>query len=698
MEVRLKENEHWYSTLLKSIDDAVITIDMDKLVSFMNPAAEKLTGSRIDEAIGHELESIFQVLDEKENEVPRFADTIIEKKCHVVPTEYTLLSRDDSRHPIEVSAAPLTNDRKEKIGAVLVFRNLSSRKAVEEALRESNERYEIAVQGANDGIWDWNVRTNTVFFSPRWKKMIGCDKDDIETDPEEWFSRVHPSDRERLKSRLLAHIKSPSGHFEEEYRIQHNDGTWVWMLCRGIALRDKYGEAYRMAGSQTDITSRKNFEEQMLHDAFHDALTGLPNRALFMDRLGISIAHTRRRKAYTFAVLFLDLDRFKLINDSFGHITGDQLLIAVARRLESLLRPGDTVARLGGDEFAILLEDIEEMNDATRAAERIQKELALPFNLDEHDIFTTASIGIALSSTGYKHPEDPLRDADTAMYRAKASGRARHEIFDKEMHEIAVGQLKLETELRQAVEREEFCVYYQPIISLDKGTITGFESLLRWHHPDRGIVYPEDFITIAEETGLIVPLGLWVLREACQSMKTWQTSFPAHNNLAVSVNLSAKQFLQPDLIDNVAEILDDTKLDPKTLRIEITESAVMHNAEAAITKLKALKDMHIQIHIDDFGTGYSSLSYLHRFPTDTVKIDRSFVSTMQPDDENCEIVKTIVNLARNLGMNVTAEGLETAAQLAQLRQLQCQYGQGYFFSRAVDGKAAQALIAANPHW
>jgi diguanylate cyclase (GGDEF)-like protein/PAS domain S-box-containing protein len=445
---------------------------------------------------------------------------------------------------------------------------------------------------------------------------------------------------------------------------------------------------------QQEIGDRQRAEEQLIHTAFHDALTDLPNRALFMDRLGHAIERAKRHEDYLFAVLFLDLDRFKVVNDSLGHMVGDQLLMAIANRIKACLRSADTLARLGGDEFTILLEDIRDVSDAKHVANRIQEELKLPFNLSGNEVFTTASIGIALSAAGYDRPEQLLRDADTAMYQAKAGGKARHEVFDIAMHAGAIALLQLETDLRRAIERQEFRVHYQPIVSLKSGRINGFEALVRWQHPDRGLVSPIEFIPVAEETGLIVAIGLWVLREACRQMHEWQVQFPANPPLTISVNISGKQFLQPDLSEQIKQILQETNLDPRSLKLEITESAIVENAESAAIMLSQLRSVGIQLYMDDFGTGYSSLSYLHRFPMDTLKIDRSFVNRMGVDGENLEIVRAIVTLAHNLGMNVTAEGVETTEQLALLKALKCEYGQGYFFSKPVDSIQAEALIAA----
>src|SRR5687767_1964814 len=424
-------------------------------------------------------------------------------------------------------------------------------------------------------------------------------------------------------------------------------------------------------------------KEHFRHAAFHDSLTGLPNRGLFTQLLQAEIESSKQKSDYMFAVLFLDLDRFKNINDSLGHTHGDLLLVAFAQRLEGCLRPMDTLARFGGDEFAILLSNLDDPSDAIRVAQRIQEELTAPFELDKNSAFTTASIGIALSSTGYDRPEDILRDADTAMYRAKENGKARYEMFDTGMHANAVSRLRLESDLRQAIEQQEFCIHYQPIVAMETGRLAGFEALVRWNHPERGLVVPDEFIPAAEETGLIVPMGQWVLEQACISLVEWQRQSPCFRMLSLSVNLSARQIAQPNMVDQVKRALERSGLNPHCLKLEITESVVMENAEGATAMFKQLRALGVQLSIDDFGTGYSSLSYLHRFPVNYLKIDRSFVSRMTEANDNAEIVRTIATLARNLGLEVIAEGVETQEQYQQLKALGCEYGQGYLFSYPV---------------
>ncbi|MBN2241104.1 MAG: EAL domain-containing protein [Acidobacteria bacterium] len=562
-------------------------------------------------------------------------------------------------------------------------------KRAEEALRESEERYALAAVGSNDGLWDWHFRTSRVYFSPRWKSMLGYDADEIGEKPEEWFRRIHPDDVNRVHADITAHLGQLTPHYEGEYRIQHKDGNYLWMLGRGIAVRNSRGRAYRMAGSQTDITRGKVV----------DVLTGLPNRVLFMDRLGRSFALAKRSHFKSFALIFLDLDSFKLINDSLGHLIGDQMLVTIAGRLEATVRSCDsisrlgrnhTVARLGGDEFTILLDDISSTQDAIRIAERISAELSKPFKINSQDLFPTASIGIAVYNPAYTTPEEILRDADTAMYSAKALGKGRYEIFDSDMRANAVARLQLENELRRGMEKQEFEIYYQPVVALRTRKITGFEALIRWNHCARGVIPPGEFIPVAEETGLIVALGQWVFETACQQARIWQTRFGA-TQLSININISARHFLQSNLVEYCRNVLHETQLSESSLVLEVTESAMMPDPDTAIEVMRRLKSFGIKLAMDDFGTGYSSLSYLHRFPLDCLKIDKSFISRMMEDDE---IVRTIITLGRNLGLQVIAEGVETESQIERLMQLGCSYAQGYIFSIPVHASEATDLLMA----
>jgi len=511
-----------------------------------------------------------------------------------------------------------------------------------------------------------------------------------------WETMTPPEDADTVRE-IIANPPSEASGNQHEHSWTTRHGARPFVAWSITPLTGKTGELRFSVITGIDISQRKALEEQLIHDAFHDSLTGLPNRALLLDRLGMVIRQTIRRRAHKFGVLFVDMDRFKIINDSLGHLEGDRFLIEISRRLEKCIRPGDTVARFGGDEFTILVDDVRGVADCTLVASRIQQQLAAPVRVGGQDVFMTASIGIAMSDTGYEKAEDVLRDADIAMYRAKAKGGASHEVFDRSMHSRAVDLLRMETELRRAIERNEFQVYYQPVVTLSEGVITGFEALIRWNHPDRGLVPPLEFIRMAEDTGMIIEIDRYVLREACRQLKDWQTRLPGRKDLSISVNLSVKQFGRPDLADHIRAAIRHAGLDPGALRLEITETVLLDSSPAATDQLEALHKEGFRIYLDDFGTGYSSLSYLHRFPVDTLKIDRSFVSGMRPDGGGREIIKTIVALAQNLDLHVIAEGVETVMQRDALRDLQCEFAQGYMFSRPVDSKKAEALLTGNGH-
>jgi diguanylate cyclase (GGDEF)-like protein/PAS domain S-box-containing protein len=601
---------------------------------------------------------------------------------------------DGSWRSLEVLAAPLA-EADEETRVVVEARDVTERRRIEEALRRSEERYTLAARGADDGIWDWDLVADRIDYSPRWKAMVGAEEDQVTDRPSEWFDRVHPEDLDALKADIAAHLGGESTRFHSEHRLLGRDGSHVWVLSRAAAVRDEKGRALRLTGTTTDITERKAGEHLLQHMAVHDPLTGLPNRKAFLDRLFRSLRRAQRG-AYQFAALFLDLDRFKLINDSLGHVVGDQLLIALAARLNECLRPGDLVAHVGGDEFAILVDHIQGPVDASHVAERVQASVSAPFKVGGQEVFTSASIGIAFSASGYERPEDLLRDADTAMYRAKSLGSGRTQIFDREMHARALARLTLETDLRRALERGEFRLHYQPIVSLATGRISGLEALLRWSHPTRGLLGPAEFLSVAEETGIVVPITSWVLKEACAQLQGWH-AIPGAAALTISVNLASPDVAQPEMVEAVWEALAGSGLDARRLRLEITESTIMKDLEAVIPLLVALKELGIGIHIDDFGTGYSSLSYLHRLPTDALKVDRSFVGRSESPSD-AAIVRTIVELAHNLNRQVIAEGIETPNQLAMLRSLRCEYGQGFHFAPPLAPPEVEALIARSPSW
>lgn len=559
-------------------------------------------------------------------------------------------------------------------------------------LRAAQERYELAIRGANDGLWDWDLKEKKVFYSPRWKEMLGYEEDVGFDDPEDWLNKIHPNYIRQVRAELDAHLSGQTPRFESEYQMLHANGEYLWMLARGIALRDEQGQAIRVSGSQTDISLRKQNEHKLEHAAFHDALTGLPNRVLFLNRLEHLIAKVGRSKALVGAVLFLDLDRFKVINDSLGHMMGDNVLIGVAQRLKSILRPGDTLARLSGDEFVFLLEDIHTIEEAEKIADRIAKKLALPFVFEKETILASASIGIVGVSDRSLTGDLIMRNADLAMYEAKSLGRRRYSIFNNETQFYKVNQLQMEKDLQSALEKMELFLVYQPIVNISNDSIAGFEALIRWQHPTFGIVPPTRFISLAEESGLILPIGEYILETACEQLAKWRAELKQAKDIEISVNLSINQLSDLANIERLLKIISRYKFPPHSLKIELTESVLAQNIELCSQNLERFKSHNIELCIDDFGTGFSSLSQLNAFPFDIVKVDRCFVSRMGSDDKTYRMVAGIINLSHDLAYKVIAEGVETIIELNLLRQLNCDYVQGYYFSKPVSAAEAKEFI------
>jgi diguanylate cyclase (GGDEF)-like protein/PAS domain S-box-containing protein len=579
-----------------------------------------------------------------------------------------------------------------------ILLDITEQKRSEAALLQSNAVLKATQEAAADGIFLVDDHGLVVSFNQRFLEMWRVPRDMIDSLQE----------KQQLMAFVLSNLKDPEEFidklnfvFEHPHTTTHdeiylNDGR-VFSRHAAPALSPE-GKSYGWVWSFSDITEHKRYELELARQASHDSLTNLPNRLLFMDRLKRALSRSAYGKQHMTALLFLDLDRFKVINDSLGHEHGDRMLIELAQRLRACIRPGDTAARFGGDEFTILLEDISSVNEATRVAERVEDYLQTPFALGGHEIFSTASIGIVISAGSEDRAEVLLRHADVAMYRAKSRGGGQYEVFDSKMSSQALDRLQLEIDLRQALRRDQMRVLYQPQVEARSGQITGFEALLRWEHPLRGTISPVEFIPIAEETGMILSLGQWVLREACLQARKWQTEVTHDPPLEISVNLSAKQFQQPGLVDDVARVLKETHLDPRTLMLEITESAVMEDEVQTMSQLAALKKLGVQLAIDDFGTGYSSLAYLERFALNTLKIDRSFVNRIGERGENTAIVRAVSTLGQALGVHVTAEGVETAAQMTQLRALGCHTGQGYFFAKPLPVEQATNLLKENPTW
>ncbi|MGB0591066.1 MAG: putative bifunctional diguanylate cyclase/phosphodiesterase [Myxococcota bacterium] len=566
------------------------------------------------------------------------------------------------------------------------------------ALQDSEERYMLASRGANDGIWDWNLKKDTLYCSPRWRSMVGLDPVSEHVRFSDWLGRVHTDDQMRLTAQVDAHLSGVTEHLETEYRMRHEDGSFRWVLTRGLAVRNERGRAYRMAGSHADITDRKRIETEVRHRALHDTLTDMPNRSLFMERLKEAIARSQRIGETTFAVLFIDLDRFKIVNDSLGHLVGDELLIAASRRLSACLRPADLAARLGGDEFAVFIDAPQSDTVVDKVAQRLQSAISQPFRLDGRDLYVTCSIGIVMGLPSYQSATDVLRDADMAMYHAKEQGRAQHARFEPDMHTHLVDMLELETDLRHALERDELHVVYQPAIDMRSGAVHGFEALVRWNHPTRGPLSPGSFIPMAEETGLVVPVDRWVLRRACERMAQWRTTHPAAQLITISVNLSTRQFSRKDLLGTVQTVLEETGIPPCSLVLEITESALMSNLAQVSENMKGLWELGVGLAVDDFGTGYSSLSYLHRYPVNTLKIDRSFVSNMESDQDKETLVRTVIGMAESLNLHVVAEGVETPAQRDSLKGMNCDIVQGFHYSKPVDAETASDYLAGHCPW
>jgi diguanylate cyclase (GGDEF)-like protein/PAS domain S-box-containing protein len=669
--------------------DGIEIADADCQIQYVNPAFEQLTGYTRAEVVGQPQAQLFDHAQPDESYQAAIAQGQI-WRGDVIGQR-----RDGSLYPQETVISSVHNAGGTITNYVAVKRDVTERKQTELALK----RYQLLSQHARDIVLFMQLDGRIVEANDAAVDVYGYSRPDL------LKLRLHDLHEPTMAAEIDGQIAQASQHsllYEAVQRCQDGRLLAVEVSMQGAIV----GEETLLLSIIRDISTRKQAEAELFHNAFHDALTDLPNRALFLERLRHAVEKTQRQP-YMFAVLFLDLDGFKVINDSLGHLAGDQLLVAIAHRLSRCLKSGDTLARFGGDEFTILLENLQDLSQAIKIAERIQQELSQPFALDRQDIFTTTSIGIVLSTGEMPQAEDLLRSADTALYRAKALGGTRYVVFDAEMHRHAMLRLHLETDLRRVLTaphrrgttlalpspHPEFLVYYQPIVSLKTQKITSFEALLRWQHPERGLISPGELVPIAEETGLIVPIGWLVLRDACRQMRAWQVQFPACAHLTISVNLSVKQFAQPDLVGHIRQILHDTELSPHSLKLEITESVIMENADLAATMLKELQALGVQLSLDDFGTGYSSLAYLHRLPIDTLKIDRSFIDRLESDCEQLEIVRAIVTLAWNLGMDVVAEGIENNRQLSQLRALRCEYGQGYFFAKPQTSEGATAMLA-----
>lgn len=682
VEAALRESEARYRRLVEGARQGIYITTSDGDFLDANPAAQELFGYSRDELLRLNARDLYADPTDRET----FRDRVAEDGS-VEEYEVRLRRSDGSEIDCLLTTTARRNGSGEVVGYEGLVMDVTERKKAERSLRASERYFRSLIENALDTITILDPDGIIVYQSPSSIRVLGYEPEDLVGT--EVFDHLHPDDADPAREEFVSTLDDRAVRHPIEVRFRHRDGSWrtLEVIAQNLLHDPDVGGVVVNA---RDVTARKRAEDQLVYESLHDRLTGLPNRALLMDRVEQLLRRARRPGAPGFSVLFLDMDNFKVVNDSLGHMAGDRLLIAVAHRLETCLRPGDTVARLGGDEFTMLLDSTDDVAEAARVAERIHQELRRPFLLDGQEVFTSVSIGIATSSSGYGEPEEILRDADLAMYRAKGTGRGRHEVFDRKMHDQAVANLELETGLRRALEREEFRLHYQPIIELAEGRVTAFEALLRWDHPERGLLLPGEFLDVAEESGLIISIGWWVLEEACVHMVEWME---AGRPVPVQVNLSGVQLRQADLVDGIGDLLERTGAPGELLTLELTESSMMADAEATVRTLESLRDLGITISIDDFGTGYSSLSYLHRFPTHRVKIDRSFVAALADRTETGGFVQVIVDLARDLGMDVVAEGIETAAQLQRLRELECGLGQGFYFARAVPPEEADRMLA-----
>ncbi|HUG51976.1 MAG TPA: EAL domain-containing protein [Vicinamibacteria bacterium] len=669
------ERKHTGDTL-RRLDQAVATMQLGVTITdaqghilYTNPAEAAMHGYSLDEMLHMDARD----LSPPANWKPLSADEL--QALRRWKRERVRLRKDGSSFPVQLMSDVIRDAAGQPLGLVTTCEDISERWQAEEALRESEERYALAARGTNDGLWDWNLRTGHAYVSPRWKSMLGQDEPEVGGTIDEWFGRIHPDDRARVQGKIEDHLQGRSPRFEDEHRMRHKDGTYRWVLSRGFASRSYQGRPYRMAGAQTDVTDRRAY----------DPLTGLPNRALFAERLEDTLARHRRRKGQ-FAVLFVDLDHFKAVNDTFGHMAGDQLLVAVARRLEASVRPGDTVARFAGDEFAILLERIQDVADATGVAQRIHAALDVPVPVnDEHEAVPSASVGIALSLTPYERAEDVIRDADAAMYRAKQEGGGRWEICDEAMRERVASQAQMQHDLRRALEREELAVHYQPMVDIATGELRAFEALLRW----RGLLLPLDFLAAAEEAAGVLRIEAWLLRQACADAGRWRARYGLPLRLAV--NASTTQFLRPELARDLASALETGGVPASAFTLEVTEDTLLRDPAAVAAAFESLAALGVGVVLDRFGSGHASIAALRRFRLGALKLDPGLVA--EAEREGDTLLPTLLGVASALSLPVAAVGVETEAQRRRLFALGCVEAQGAHFSKPLEAQAAEAMLA-----
>ncbi|MBW3570394.1 MAG: EAL domain-containing protein, partial [Gemmatimonadetes bacterium] len=691
-EQALRHSEEYFRSLIENASDVITVLEEDGTVRYQSPAIERLLGYAPQRLAGthafagahpDDRQALLQVFQEL-RQTPGAVRSVTYRNRHA----------HDGWRVLECTATNLLH-APAVAGIVVNSRDVTERAGAQEALRESEIRFRTVAESLGEGLLITDLDDVILYANPRMEEIYGYR-------PDELVGRVGldvlipPEDVAPFRERMARRAGGVAERYE--MRSLRKDGTTGWVEVHGTPFRNAGGEVVGTLGAITDITERRRVDEQLAYDALHDALTGLANRALFLNRLEHALERIRRGRGIPFAVLFLDVDRFKLVNDSLGHGTGDELLREVGARLAQSLRPGDTVSRFGGDEFTVMLEGVGTPVEATQVADRLLQALAVPFSLGGREVFASASIGIALCDSGDVNPEELLRNADAALGRAKTRGKGRHEVFDRQMHAAAMRRLQIETDLRRALLDGELRLEYQPVVRLETGRIVGFEALVRWQHPQHGTILPADFIPVAEETGLIGEVGRWVLDESSRVLAGWHAAAPRDPPLTLAVNVSARQFLQPDLLQQVECSLRRHGVAPECVRLEITESVLIDKADAAIETLRALRGLGVQLHLDDFGTGYSSLAYLERFPIDAVKIDRSFVHGMESEPRRARFVAAIAAFAGSLGVGVVAEGVESPAQPRVLRELGCQYAQGYLFSRPLCADDAERLLARDPAW
>jgi diguanylate cyclase (GGDEF)-like protein/PAS domain S-box-containing protein len=608
--------------------------------------------------------------------------------------EYRLIAKDGSVVWVREEAVLVKDEAGEPLFWQGVIFDLTERKETEKALRRSEASLAESQRIAQLGTWEWDVVTGEVWWSEETYRIHGLDPTERLALREKVEEALFPEDLPRYRRKIDEALSGEAKGYDHEHRIRRPNGEVRWIHDQAEVVRGEGGEALRMIGTFHDVTERKVLEDRLRHQAYYDTLTDLPNRQLFLDRLGRALARTKRRRDRQVAVLFMDLDSFKIINDSLGHDTGDRLLVEVAKRLQRCLRPEDTLARFGGDEFTVLLEEVESADEALRVTQRITKKFRRPFVLDGRRLFVRFSIGVALGDADTESPEELLRNADTAMYRDKEDA-ADYQVFDSAMYERDLRHLELESDLQHALEKEEVTLYYQPKFRLgqQQDRIEALETLVRWEHPQRGFLLPGDFIPIAEETGLIIPIGGWIMKEACRQAKGWQERYPSEPPVAVCVNLSAEQVRHPGLFKDVGSALAESGLEPGSLILELTEGALLKDTELIETIFGELKALGVRLAIDDFGKEYSSLSYLNRLPVDTLKIDRRFLENLGENPGNKIIVEAVVSLAHSLGLEVTGEGVESAEQLELLRRMGCDFVQGYHLVGPLPPEEVDQLLA-----